>query len=94
MANITKHNLAQLHKQYVESCNDHYNVEKMQNEYDKESLILHSLLSNESFYCPSSKEDGTKRTLEYVAHIYPGTTAEEVETVYNKYFYLAIEIYG
>ena len=91
---ITVNNLAKLHKEYIENCNDRYNVEKMQNTYSKDELILHDLLNHESFYSSSCEEEGKKRTLAYVSYIYPDTTAEDVQNVFSKYFDIVIEIYG
>ena len=60
--------------------------------YDRESLAVHFLLSEELYY--TWGEDRAARCLDNVCEIYPDMTAQELREIYDKYAPAISEIYG
>ena len=60
--------------------------------YDRESLAVHFLLSEELYY--TWEDDSAARCLESVREIYPDMTADELRNIRDKYADAVGEIYG
>ena len=71
---------------------DGWNPEQLRKAYDRDSLAVHFLLSEELYY--TWENDSAARCLESVREIYPDTTAQELHNIRDKYADAVGEIYG
>ena len=71
---------------------DGYNGQQWARWYDRESLALHLLLSEELFYIWENRR--AARALTYMQESYPDATADELQAVFMKHAEAVREIYG
>ena len=71
---------------------DGYNGQQWARWYDRESLALHLLLSEELFYIWESRR--AARALDYLQESYPDATADDLQAVFMKYADGVTAIYG
>ena len=71
---------------------DGYNGQQWARWYDRESLALHLLLSEELFYIWESRR--AARALVYLQESYPDATADDLQAVFMKYADSVTAIYG
>jgi len=71
---------------------DGWNPEQLRKAYDRDSLAVHFLLSEELYY--TWENDSAARCLESVREIYPDMTADELRNIRDKYADAVGEIYG
>ena len=71
---------------------DGYNGQQWARWYDRESLALHLLLSEELFYIWENRR--AARALDYLQESYPDATADELQAVFMKHAEAVREIYG
>ena len=71
---------------------DGYNGQQWARWYDRESLALHLLLSEELFYIWESRR--AARALDYLQESYPDATADELQAVFMKHADGVTAIYG
>ena len=71
---------------------DGWNPEQLRKAYDRDSLAVHFLLSEELYY--TWENDRAARCLESVREIYPDMTADELRNIRDKYADAVGEIYG
>ena len=69
-----------------------YNGQQWARWYDRESLALHLLLSEELFYIWESRR--AARALDYLQESYPDATADDLQAVFMKYADGVTAIYG
>lgn len=71
---------------------DGYNGQQWARWYDRESLALHLLLSEELFYIWENRR--AARALDYLQESYPDATADDLQAVFMKYADGVTAIYG